>query len=168
VPVVPQPQVFVLAGHDLVAVALEKESHLASTHWRQCESFLFAHNTRSVALWGPVAHVYAVARECATVNQLDSRHSPADAYRAWRARNILYTRMVPEDILAEVLGAAASYGIQTLHANLRHLHSPLSAGIMNRAQPGRVGAGARHDPECSASVSEHAVAIQKRTRRAPA
>jgi hypothetical protein len=32
---------------------------------------------------------------------------------------------VSEDILAEVLGAAASYGIQTLHANLRHLHSPL-------------------------------------------
>ena len=50
VPVVPQAQVFVLAGHDLVAVALEKASHLASTHWRQCESFLFAHNTRSVAL----------------------------------------------------------------------------------------------------------------------
>jgi hypothetical protein len=98
----------------------------------------------------------------------------ADAYRAWRARNSLYTRMVPgagrvsEDILAEVLGAAASYGMQTLHANLRHLHSPLSAGIMDRAQPGRVGARARHDPECSASVSEHAVAIQKRTRRVPA
>ena len=50
VPVVPQAQVFVLAGHDLVAVVLEKASHLASTHWRQCESFLFAHNTRSVAL----------------------------------------------------------------------------------------------------------------------
>jgi hypothetical protein len=47
-------------------------------------------------------------------------------------RNILFTSLVPGarcavsvDILAEVLGAAASYGVQTLHANLRHLRSPL-------------------------------------------
>jgi hypothetical protein len=41
--VVPKPQVFVLSRHDLVAVALEKSSHLACANWRQRESFLFSH-----------------------------------------------------------------------------------------------------------------------------
>ena len=54
-------------------------------------------------------------------------------------KKILFTRLLPGgrcavsvDILSEVLGAAASYGVQTLHANLRHLRSPLICRVMNR------------------------------------
>jgi hypothetical protein len=42
-PLMPQLQVFVLAGHNLVAAALQETSHLPSTNWRQGESFLFSH-----------------------------------------------------------------------------------------------------------------------------
>lgn len=37
-----------------------------------------------------------------------------------------------EDILAKVLGAAASYGVQILHTNLRHPYSPLICRDINR------------------------------------
>lgn len=42
---VPKLQVFVLAGHNLIAVALEKTPHLPSTNWRPREPFLFPHYT---------------------------------------------------------------------------------------------------------------------------
>jgi hypothetical protein len=41
--VMSKPQGFVLAGHELVAVALDKASHFPGTNWRQRESFFFSH-----------------------------------------------------------------------------------------------------------------------------
>jgi hypothetical protein len=41
-------------------------------------------------------------------------------------------RAVSEDILAKVLGAAASFGVQILHTNLRHPYSPLICRDINR------------------------------------